>query len=95
MRLYVSCLLFVLVTALLIPISASAQADAECVAIYDADGTRVARAGVGTNAGGPHVSQVTIFLAHRGQVTFLTVTKDLVAGSAKLYFTGGNCTGDA
>jgi hypothetical protein len=44
MRLNVSCLLFTLVAALLIPISAEAQTDTECVAVYDANGTRVARA---------------------------------------------------
>jgi hypothetical protein len=43
MRLYVCCLLFTLVTALLIPISASAQVDAECIAVYDWNGTRVGR----------------------------------------------------
>jgi len=38
MRSYVSCLLFALVTALLIPISASAQIEDRCIGLYDFDG---------------------------------------------------------
>ncbi len=71
MRAYVSCLLFALVAALLAPSSAEAQTDAECVAIYDADGTRVARAGVGSDAPSSTISSVKIFLAHDGLVALL------------------------
>ena len=40
MRAYVFSLLFPLVVAFSIPTSAGAQTDAECVAVYDANGTR-------------------------------------------------------
>jgi len=44
MRFFASPLLLALVIALLSPSLASAQTDADCVAVYDAIGTRVARA---------------------------------------------------
>lgn len=46
MRLYVAPLLLALVSALLIPISASAQTDTFCTAAYDANGDRVRQTGV-------------------------------------------------
>ncbi len=94
MRLYVASLLFALITALLIPISVGAQTDAECVAVYDDNGTRVARAAVGSDAPISAMLSVKIFLAHGGLVALLSVTKDALEGHGDLYFTGANCTGD-
>jgi hypothetical protein len=95
MRLYTFSLLFALVTALLIPISASAQTDAECVAFYDADGTRVARAGVGSSSPSNDLNEAVIFLAHGGLVALLDVTKNRLVGNGGVWFTGAGCTGDA
>jgi len=85
MRLYVSCLLLVLVTALLVPISAGAQESADCVAIIDANGTRVAR----------WQGSSTVLFDHQGRVARLSlVTNTRLDANANLFFTGANCTGD-
>ncbi len=95
MRSFVACLLFALVAALLTPSSAGAQTDAECVAVYDADGTRVARAGVGSDAPAGDTFEVKIFLAHSGVMAQLGVRRDTLEGNAQLFFTSANCTGNA
>ena len=88
MRLYVSSLLFALVTALLIPISASAQTDADCLAVYDANGTRVARIYEPFLTG-------SIFLADQGRLAGFQINKNEIRASSQLHFTGEDCTGDA
>ncbi len=94
MRLYVSCLLFALVTALLIPISASAQTDAECAAIYDSVGTRVARASLHPASGLLAIKSSIIAYAlfeHDGRLATLIATKDGLFGGGTAYM-GSNCT---
>jgi hypothetical protein len=93
MRLYVSPLLFALLTALVIPISASAQTDAECVAVYDSVGTRVARASI--HPGGGLSIDAYAFFEDDGILAPLAVYRDVLHGSTAVYFTGTNCTGDA
>jgi hypothetical protein len=86
MRLYVSSLLFALVTALLFPVTAEAQhTNADCAAIIDSDGTRVARYQGGS----------AVLFDHQGRVVrFSLVSKTRLDASANLWFTGANCTGD-
>jgi hypothetical protein len=84
MRLYVSSLLLALVTALLIPISAGAQESADCAAVIDSDGARVARWQGGSQ----------ILLGHQGRVAGLEVSMSALSGSAFLYFDGLDCEGD-
>ncbi len=89
MRLYVTCLLIALVGALLIPISAEAQlTDAACVAVYDANGDRVAHAPWGFIQGSP-----SVFFIHQGRIAPLEIYRDEIRGRSSLYFTGSNCTG--
>ena len=83
MRQYVSFLLLALLAALLIPISASAQTDAECDAVYDFNGTRVARAHNGER-------YTEIHLSHQGRVAVLRVARDEFVTSDVVYFTGAN-----
>ena len=87
MRLFVSCLLFALVTALLIPISASAQTEAQCVAVYDSNGTRVGRANSGDTT--------DIHLSHQGRVVMLRVGRDGFQSNGHVWFIGANCAGEA
>jgi hypothetical protein len=89
MRLYAAPLLFALVTALLIPISASAWTDAECAAVYDWDGTRVGR--VHDSGDG----DAAVLFAHEGRVAKIVFVRDSILSSAVVNFTGTNCTGDA
>ena len=87
MRLFVACLSVALVAALLIPISASAQTDAECVAVHDSNGTRVGRA---------HSGDTTdIHLSHQGRVVMLRVGRDGFQSNGRVWFIGANCTGEA
>jgi hypothetical protein len=76
MRLYVVIVLFVLVAALLVPISASAQADVDCVAIVESDGTRVARA---THLGSE--DQTSFYLGHNGFAVPLILVNQAFVGS--------------
>jgi hypothetical protein len=88
MRLYVSSLLFALVTALLIPITAFAQADVRCVAVYDSTGVRVGPAS--------QSEQITTLLLNQdGRIVRLNVTRSRLEGSSSVYFTRPNCSGDA
>ena len=85
MRLYVAPLLLTLITAVLIPISASAQTGVDCAAIIDSIGTRVAR----WQGGSP------VLFGHQGRVArFSLVGKTRLEANANLYFTEANCTGD-
>jgi hypothetical protein len=88
MRLYLSPLLFALVAALLTPISAGAQIDAECVAVHDFNGIRVARA---DNAD----RYIEIHLSHQGRVVVLRVGRDEFVTNGTVYFTDANCTDGA
>lgn len=84
MRAFVACLVLALVAALLVPITGSAQTDAECVAVYDADGTRIARAYTPTD----------IFFADQGRTIRFGVQRSGITDNAgSLWFTGAGCTG--
>ena len=85
MRQYVAPLLFAVVAALLVPISAEAQyTDANCAAIIDSDGTRVARYQGGS----------AVLFNHQGRIVrFSLVSKTRLDANADLYFTESNCTG--
>ena len=78
--------------AFLIPISAGAQTPVDCMAVYDANGTRVARTyeGVGTVV----VPLDTVF-SDQGRLFVLKAATDRIFGDAELLFTGDDCTGDA
>jgi hypothetical protein len=88
MRLFVSCLLFALVAALLTPISASAQNAAFCTALYDANGSRLGQAVQAD-------SVTTLLLNQNGRIVRLDATPFLIQGNASVYFTEADCTGDA
>jgi hypothetical protein len=78
----------VLAVVFLVPISASAQTDAECVAVHDFNGIRVARA---DNAD----RYTEIHLSHQGRVVVLRVGRDEFVTSGTVYFTDANCTDGA
>jgi hypothetical protein len=88
MRLRTTPLFFALVTALLIPISASAQTDTFCTAVYDANGNRIGQA---TQSGG----ETTLLLNQNGRIVRLSVGPYVIDGGAVVYYTGEGCTGDA
>jgi len=88
MRLYVAPLLFALVTALLVPISAGAQESADCVAVYDSTGTRVGRTSFNT------LNSAGVLFEHQGRVASFGVTKNKLNARDDLYFTEADCTGD-
>jgi hypothetical protein len=86
MRLYVAPLLFALVAALLIPISASAQIDAECAAVHDANGLRVGRAY-------QHGDFTTVLLNVDGRVVNLRATRGKLRGESIVFFAEADCAG--
>lgn len=88
MRLYVSRLLLVLVTAVLVPISASAQSNDRCLAVYDANGTRIGSANQSVNT-------TTLLINQNGVPVRLTVNGSVLRGNVNLLFTDQNCDGDA
>jgi hypothetical protein len=88
MRLNASFLFFALVTALLVPISASAQTDAFCTAVYDANGDRVGKAV-------QNATVTTLLLQQDGRVIRLYASGSVVNGRTPVYFTETNCAGDA
>jgi len=87
MRLYVSRLLFALITALLVPISAGAQGSADCVAVYDWNGTRVGRAH-------ESLADAAVLFNHEGRVAQIVLDRRSIQSTERVYFTGANCTGD-
>jgi len=87
MRLYVPRLLLVLVTALLIPFSASAQQSADCVAVHDWNGTRVGRAH-------ESIADAAVLFDHEGRVAQIVLDRRSIRSLERVYFTGANCTGD-
>jgi len=90
MRLYVPCFLFALVAALLVPITVEAQVtDAECLAVYDENGTRIARTTWNELTNG------FVFLAHQGRVAMVKIKRRGISGELSLRFTDTGCTGDA
>jgi hypothetical protein len=89
MRLYVVFVLFALVTALLIPISASAQTDAECLGVYDAFNDRVGRAdSIG--------QRMEVLFSDQGHAAQLEVSRESLLGDDQqgVWFSGADCTGD-
>ena len=89
MRAYVSCLLFSLVTALLIPISAEAQViDVDCVAIIDSGGARVARTELIDDF------QVRVFhIEHNGfAVPFRLISQEIYGTRNEVRFTDTACS---
>ena len=84
MRLYV----FALITALLVPISASAQTDAECAAIHDWNGTRVGRVQHADTGG------ARVLFDDGGRIAMVTFDRNSTRSIGEVFFTGGNCTGD-
>lgn len=88
MHLYASCLLFALLTPILLSIPAEAQvSDVDCVAIVDAEGTRVARAILDVHA-------VQFFYkGHDGFAVPLTLSQQTIRGTInRIWFTDENCS---
>ncbi len=91
MRLYVSCLLVALVTALLIPISAGAQESADCAAVFDSTGARIARV---QHYEDPYV---IAFLNHNGNLVPIRAGHGRISGfqEQKLFYTEPDCVSDS
>jgi hypothetical protein len=91
MRLYVSLLLLALFTALLTPISAEAQAsDVDCVALFDSDGTRVAR------VQSVNSSNLTFLKVHNGFPVVLQFFENgFRTRDDSVWFTDANCLSTA
>jgi hypothetical protein len=89
MRLYVAFVLLALVTALLIPISASAQSDVDCVAIYDWNGVRVGR------THDTRTGAVAVLFDHEGRVAQIVLDRHTIRSTESVFFTDFNCTGDS
>ncbi len=80
--------------ALLVPVTANAQTDAFCTAVYDADGTRVGRADNGGTASGLSGVENHLFFVHQGRIARITARLNQLVGNASIFFTGASCTGD-
>ena len=87
MRQILTALLSCLITALLLPISASAQADTFCTAAYDADGYRV---GLATQSD----AFTTLLLNQGGRIVRLNIGPTQITGNATVFYTGAGCSGN-
>ena len=79
----------VLAVVFLVPMSAGAQTDAGCAAVYDSIGTRVGR--LHDSGGG----DATVLFEHEGRVAKIIFTRNEINDTEKVFFTEANCTGDA